>query len=151
MGKLEEGHVSVLHVPIQLADGGGDTPPLGLETGPLKESGPVPFKTVDVPISLDRKVFENLPLLKLPEERMIDDAFMNDVEAEKFVYEFVVDKFAENSPSDHFEREDRDEFFGLDDQLIVLLVSGDMRETRKRLEPFVGVADHDGEKFGGFL
>jgi len=37
MDKLEEGHVSFLHVFIQIADGGSDTPP-------LEESSPVPFK-----------------------------------------------------------------------------------------------------------
>jgi hypothetical protein len=151
MGKLEEGHVSFPHVFIQLADGGGDTPPLSFETGPLEESSPIPFKAIDVPIGLDRKVLENLPLLKLSEECVIDDTFVDNVELEKFVYKFVVDKFAENSPSDHLERKDRDEFLGFDDQLVILLVPDDMGEARQTLEPFVGVADHGREKFGGFL
>jgi hypothetical protein len=151
MGKLEEGHVSFLHVFVQVADGGGDTPPLSLETGPLEESSPVPFKTVDVPIGLDREVLENLPLLKLSEECVIDDTFVDNVELEKLVYKFVVDKFAENSPGDHLEGKDRDEFLGFDDQLVVLLVPDDMGEARQGLEPFVGVADHDREEFGGFL
>ena len=151
MGKLEEGHVPFLHVFIQIADGGGDTPPVSLETGPFEESSPVPFKTVDVLIGLDREVLENLPLLKLSEECTIDDTFMDNVKVEKFVYEFVVDKFTENPPSDHLEREDRDEFLGFDCQFVILLVPDDMGETRQGLEPFIGVVDHDGEKFGSFL
>jgi len=151
MGKLEEGHVSFLHVFVQIADGGGDTPPLSLETGPLEESSPVPFKTVDVPVGLDREVFENPPLLKLSEERMVDDTFVDNVELEKLVYEFVIDKFTEDSPSDHLERKDGDEFLGFDGQFVILLVPDDVGEARQGLEPFIGVADHDGEEFGGFL
>ena len=151
MGKLEEGHVSFLHVFIQIADGGGDTPPLSLETGPLEESSPVSFKTVDVPVGLDREVLENPPLLKLSEECAIDDTFMDNVELEKLVYEFVVDKFTEDPPSDHLERKDGDEFLGFDGQFVILLVFDDMGEARQGLEPFISVADHDGEEFGGFL
>ena len=151
MGKLEEGHVPFLHVFVQITDGGGDAPPLSLKTGPLEESSPVPFKTVDIPIGLDREVLENLPLLKLSEECMIDDTFMDNVELEKFVYEFVVDKFTENSPSDHLERKDRDKFLGFNGQFVILLIPDNMGETRQGLEPFVGVVDHDREKFGGFL
>ena len=77
--------MSFLHIFVQIADGGSDTPPLSLETGPLEESSPVPFKAVDVPIGLDREVLENLPLLKLSEECMIDDTFIDNVEVEKFV------------------------------------------------------------------
>ena len=82
---------------------------------------------------------------------MIDDTFMDNVEVEKFVYEFVVDKFTENSPSDHLERKDRDEFLGFDDQFSILLIPDDMGEARQGLESFVGIVDHDGEKFGDFL
>lgn len=106
--------MSFFHVFIQIADGGGDTPPLSLETGPLEESSPVPFESVDVPVGLDREVLENLPLLKLSEERAIDDTFVDNVELEKLVYEFVVDKFTEDSPGDHLERKDGDEFLGFD-------------------------------------
>lgn len=151
MGKLEESHVPFFHVFVQVADGGGDTPSLCLETTPLEESSPVPFKTVDVPVSLDRKVLENLPLLKLSEESMIDYTFVDNVELEKLVYEFVVDEFTENSPGNHLERKDGNEFLGLDDQFVVLLVPDNMREARQGCEPFVGVADHDGKEFGGFL
>ena len=143
--------MSFLHIFVQIADGGGDTPPLSLETGPLKESSPVPFKTVDVPIGLDREVLKNLPLLKLSEECMIDDTFMDKVELEKFVHEFVVDKFTENSPSDHLERKDRDNSLSFNDKFVILLIPDNMGEMRQGFEPFVGIVDHDGEKFRDFL
>lgn len=54
-----------LHAFIQITDSGGDTPSLRLETRPLEESGPVPFKIVDVPVGLNREVLENLPLFEL--------------------------------------------------------------------------------------
>ena len=151
VGKLEESHVPILHVFVQLADGGGDSPPFSLETGPLEESSPVTFETIDVPVSLDREVLENLPLLKLSKESVVDDALVDNVEAEKLVDEFVVDEFTENPPGDHLERKDRDEFLGFDDQFVILLVPDDMGETRQGLDPFVGVVDHGGEEFGGFL
>ena len=147
MGKLEESHVPVLHVFVQFADGGGDTSFLGLKTTPLEESSPVPFETVDVPVSLDRKVLENPPLLKLSEEGVIDDTFVDNVELEKLVYEFIVDEFTENSPGDHLERKDGNEFLGLDDQFVALLVPDDVGETGEGCEPFICVADHGGKEF----
>lgn len=151
MGELKESHVPVFHVFVQVADGGGDTPSLGLETTPLEESSPVPFKTIDVPISLDWKVLENPPLLKLSEESVVDHTFVDNVEMEKLVYEFIVDEFTENSPGNHLERKNGNEFLGLDDQFVVLLAPDDMREVGQGYEPFVGVADHDREEFGCFL
>ena len=151
MGKLGEGHVSLLHVPVQVTDGSGDTPLLSLQTSSFKESCPVSFETVDIPVGLNREVLENLPLFKLSEESMVDDAFVDDIEAEKLVDEFVIDEVAENPPGDHLEGKDGDEFLGFDCQLVFLLVPDDMGEMRQRLEPFVGVADHDGEEFRGFL
>ena len=151
MCKLWEGHLSFLHVPVQVTDGSGDTPLLSLETCSLEESGPVTFETVNVPVGLDREVPENLPLLKLSEEGMVDNAFVDDVETEQLVDEFVIDEVAENPPGDHFEGKDRDEFFSFDGQLVFLLVPDDMGEVRQTLEPFVGVADHDREEFRGLL
>ena len=129
MGKFDEGHVSVLHVFVQITDGGGNTPLLCLETRPLEESGPVTFETVNVPVSLDRKVLENLPLLKLSKEGTVDDTLVNDVEAEKLVNELVVDEFTENPPGDHLEGENGDEFLGFDSQLVFLLVPDDVGEV----------------------
>ena len=151
MGKLGEGHLSFLHVPVQVTDGSGDTSLLSLKTGPLEQSGPVTFETINVPVGLNREVLEDLPLLKLSEEGMIDDALVDNVETEKLVDEFVVDELAENSPGDHFEGKDGDEFLSLYGQFIVLLVPDNMGETGQRLEPFVGVVDHYGEEFGGLL
>ena len=130
MGKLGEGHVSFLHVPVQIADGSGDTPFLSLETGPLKESGPVTFETVNVPVGLNREVLEIPPLLKLSEEGTVDDTLVNNVETEELVDEFVVDEVTENSPGDHLEWKNGDEFLSFDSQLVVLLVPDDVGETR---------------------
>lgn len=151
MGKLGEGHVSFLHVLVQITDGGGDTPPLGLETAPFEKSSPVTFKTIDVPVGLDREVLENPPLFELSEEGTIDDALVNNIEPEKLVDKLVINEFTEDSPGDHLEGKDRDEFLGFDDQFVVLLFPDYMGEMRQGLEPFVRVADHDGEEFGGFL
>jgi len=151
MSKLGEGHVSFLHVFVQFTNGGGDAPPLGFETRPLQESSPVTFKSVDVPIGLDREVLENLPLLEFSKEGAVDNPFMNNVEAEKLVDELVVDEVTKNSSGDHLEGKNGDEFLSFDNELVVLLVPDDMGEMRQGFEPFVSVADHDGEELGGFL
>jgi len=151
MGKLAECHVSLLHVPIQVTDGSGDTPLLSFQTGSLEESGPVAFETVDIPVGLNREVPENLPLLKLSEEGMVDDALVDNVEAEKLVDELIIDEVAENSPGDHLEGKDGDEFLSFDGQPVVFLVPDDVGEVRQALEPFVCVADHNREEFRGFL
>ena len=130
MRKLEEGHVSFIHVLVQFTDGGGYTPLLSLETGPLEESSPVTLETIDVPICLDREALKNSPLLEFSKGGMIDDALMENVKAEEFVHEFVVYQFTKNPPGDHLEGEDRDEFLGFDDQFVFLLVPYDVRETR---------------------
>ena len=139
--------MSVLHILVQFADSGGETPPLGIEAGPLEKSGPVTFKTINVPICLNREVFENSPLLELPKEGMIDDALVDNVEAEKLVHKFVIDEFTEYPSGNHLEGKDRDELLGLDSQLVLLLVSDNMGEMRQGLKPFIGVTDHDGEEF----
>jgi len=151
MSKLEEGHVSFFHVFIQFTNSSGDAPPLGFETRPLQESSPVTFKTVDVPIGLDREVLENLPLLEFSKEGAVDNPFMDNVEAEKLVDELVVDEVTENSSGDHLEGKNGDEFLSFDNQLVVLLVPDDVGEMRQGFEPFVSVAYHDGEELGGFL
>jgi len=150
MSKLEGGQMSSLHIFVQFTNGGGDAPPLGFETRPLQESSPVTFKSVDVPIGLEREVLENPPLFKLPEEGVVDNPFMNNVEVEKFVDELVVDEVTENSSCDHLEGKDEDEFLSFDNELVVLLVPEDMGEMRQGFEPFVSVTDHGGEELGDF-
>ena len=151
MSKLEGGQMSSLHIFVQFTNGSGDAPPLGFETRPLQESSPVTFKTVDVPIGLEGEVLENPPLFKLPEEGVVDNPFMDNAEVEKFVDELFVDEVTENSSGDHLEGKNEDEFLSFDNELVVLLVPEDMGEMRQGFEPFVSVADHDGEELGGFL
>ena len=151
MRKLWESHVAFLHALVQFTDGGGHTPPLSLKAGPLEEGSPVALEIDNVPIGLDREVPENFPLLEFSKEGVVNDTLVDKVEVEELVYEFVVYELSKNSPCDHLEGEDRDEFLSFDNQFVVLLVPDDVGETRQGLEPFVGVTDHDGKELRGFL
>ena len=151
MRKLEEGHVTFLHVLVQFTDGGGYTPPLSLETSPLEESSPATLEVVDIPICLDREVLENFPLFECSEEGAVEDALMDNVEVEELIYEPVVYELAKNSPGNHLEGEDRDEILGFYDQFVVLLIPNDVGETRQGTEPFVSVIDHDWKELRGFF
>lgn len=131
MCELKEGHMTPLHLFVQFADGGFHTPSLGLKTGPLEEGSPVTLESIDVPIGLYREILENFPLFEFSKEGAVNDALVDNVEVEELVYEFVVYELAENSPGNHLEGEDGDEFFCFENQFVVLLVPDDVGETRQ--------------------